>query len=88
MGGHLSTGWNLGQLMYNLLLSGFDIRNGHFCTRGYNVVAFVQKSFLELPELRMDIGDLETLYDYWPMHISQGLEGNIDEVNWPFSKII
>jgi hypothetical protein len=34
----------MGLLMYNLILAGFDVRQGHFCKHGYNIAAFVQKS--------------------------------------------
>lgn len=44
VGGHINNGWNMGQLMYNLLLTGYDIKNGHFIKHGYNLCAFVQKS--------------------------------------------
>jgi SAM-dependent methyltransferase len=84
VGGHVSAGWNLGHLMYNLLLSGYDIRNGHFITHGYNVAAFVQKSARPLPPLRMDIGDIEATKELWPMEVAQGFDGNLDRVNWPW----
>jgi SAM-dependent methyltransferase len=84
VGGHVSIGWNLGLLMYNLLLSGYDIRTGHFITHGYNVAAFVKKSDRSLPPLRMDIGDLEATLDLWPMPVSQGFDGDIDRINWPW----
>ena len=41
--GHVSTGWNLGQLMHALAVTGFNIRDGHFVSHGYNVCAFVRK---------------------------------------------
>jgi len=82
VGGHVTVGWNLGQLMYNLLLEGFDIKNGHFVKHGYNICAFVQKKNIEIPKLRMDEGDIELTKDFWPMDIEQGFEGDIDRVNW------
>lgn len=42
--GHVSVGWNVGTLMYNLLVNGFNIKKGHFIKHGYNVCSFVQKS--------------------------------------------
>lgn len=34
---HISIGWNVGQLMYVLLLNGFDVAAGRFIEHGYNV---------------------------------------------------
>ena len=82
VGGHINNGWNMGQLMYNLLLTGYDIKNGHFIQHGYNICAFVQKSKEQLPQIRMDIGDIEATKDLWPIEVKQGFEGNIKEVNW------
>lgn len=82
VGGHISTGWNTGQLMYNLLLSGFDIKNGHFINHGYSVCAFVRKAATPLPELRMDRTDIETTKDLWPMPVHHGFDGDIKSVNW------
>lgn len=82
VGGHVNTGWNIGQLMYNLLLCGFDIKNGHFKKHGYNLCAFVRKTNQTLPLLRMDAGDIEATKDYWPIDVYQGFEGDVSEVNW------
>lgn len=82
VGGHVSNGWNIGQLMYNLLLTGFDIKNGHFIHHGYSVCGFVQKAKTPLPNLRMDIGDIETTSEFWPIEAKQGFSGMIKEVNW------
>ena len=57
-GGHVSIGWSIGQVMYVLLLNGFDIRHGRFLKYGYNVCAFVQRSATPLPPLRKDRGDI------------------------------
>lgn len=82
VGGHVSNGWNIGQLMYSLLLAGYDIKNGHFVHHGYNLCAFVQKSKRCLPSLRMDIGDIEMTADYWPLEVKQGFNGALKQVNW------
>jgi SAM-dependent methyltransferase len=39
--GHVSVGWNVGQLMYVLALNGFDVSRGNFIEYGYNVCGFV-----------------------------------------------
>jgi len=82
VGGHLTPGWNVGILMYVLLVSGFDIKNGHFIRHGYNICGFVQKSSGELPHLCHDIGDIEATKDLWPINVHQGFDGNITSVNW------
>lgn|GEM_PF-2219530 len=83
VGGHVLTGWNIGQLMYLLLLNRFDVKNGHFVKHGYNICAFVRKSEIELPRLYSDIGDIEMLGNYWPQPFSHGFDGDIEAVNWP-----
>lgn len=96
--GHLSVGWNLGILAYNLLVHGFDVRNGHFIKHGYNVAAFVRKhrahdSFLE----KLDATDIlvntimtkSTADAYWPSEMVAGMdemggfEGDLESANWP-----
>jgi SAM-dependent methyltransferase len=84
VGGHLSVGWNLGILMYFLILCGFDVKNGSFIRHGYNLAAFVRRG--ELPSVRLnnDAGDIELLSDYFPscINASQGFDGNLSSVNW------
>lgn len=82
VGGHLTNGWNLGQLMYNLLVAGYDIKNGHFIKFGYNICAFVQKAKYELPLLRGDNGDIETTKDLWPLDVYQAFNGDLEKINW------
>jgi SAM-dependent methyltransferase len=82
VGGHVTPGWNIGILMYALLMSRFDIKNGHFIRHGYNICGFVQKLKCELPALRLDEGDIETTRDFWPMEVHQGFDGNLESVNW------
>ncbi|NLO91397.1 MAG: class I SAM-dependent methyltransferase [Elusimicrobia bacterium] len=83
-GGHLITGWNVGQLIYFLLLCGFDVRNGHFVSHGYNIAGFVRKSEQRLPPLNYDRGDIELLKDYLPQEITavNAFDGDINAVNW------
>ena len=82
VGGHVNSGWSLGHLMYILLLSGFDIKNGHYIHHGYSLCAFVQKSTDPLPTLRMDNGDIEATAHLWPVEVKQGFDGSIKQVNW------
>lgn len=87
--GHVSVGWNIGQLMYVLLLNGFDVRAGSFIEYGYNVCGFVRRSERVLPELRFDQGDISVLAKegYFPLSVGAGFgdnfNGNIKAVNWP-----
>lgn len=87
--GHISVGWNVGQLMYVLLLNGFDVRSGHFIEYGYNVCGFVRRTERSLPELRFDQGDIATLAKggYFPLPIKDGcgdnFNGSIKSINWP-----
>lgn len=82
VGGHITNGWNMGQLMYNLLWSGFNIKNGHFISYGYNICAFVQKYNIKPEVLKSYHGSLQIVKDYWPINIYQGFNGNIEQVNW------
>lgn len=79
VGGHVTIGWNIGILMYNLILCGFNVNQGRFKKHGYNIAAFVTKRKGKiLPEdLIFDAGDIEKLADYWPNkdHFKQNFEG-------------
>jgi SAM-dependent methyltransferase len=94
--GHISMGWNLGQLMYTLLLNGYYVKEGKFAQYGYNVVGIVQKSDLALPQIRGDRGDIHILDQegLWPIPIisKDGLNDNffarIRVVNWNIEKLI
>lgn len=77
--GHLTTHWNIGQLMYVLVLCKFDVRQGRFIKKGNNIVGIVKKSNRELPNnLIMDTGDLAKLKSYFP----KSLFGNMEKINW------
>lgn len=96
--GHLSVGWNLGLLMYNLLVCGFNVREGHFIQHGYNVFACVRRDpeldwFLENRDatdlLVHEITPPDKVRRYWPdavvdaMDEANSFEGNVDVVQWP-----
>ena len=86
VGGHVIIGWNIGILMYDLIMCGFDVRNGRFKKLGYNIAAFVQKrKDKTLPSnLILDNGDIEKLKDYFPnsTYFKNRFEGDIPEWNW------
>lgn len=86
VGGHVTIGWNIGILMYNFILCGFNVKEGRFKKQGYNIVAFVKKRRNKsLPE-SLDSGnrDIEKLRDYWPdkNYFKQGFEGDLSDWNW------
>ena len=41
--GHFYTGWNIGQLAYLLMITGYDVGKGFFEKQGYHVRALVKK---------------------------------------------
>lgn len=94
--GHLNAGWSVGQLMYVLLVSGYNVKNGKFIQYGYNICAFVQKNNIPLPPLRGDKGDIYILQKngYFPLPIKNkdklddSYFGNIKSINWDTSSKI
>jgi len=87
LSGHVNIGWNIGTLMYNLILHGFDVQNGHFIKYKRNIVAFVQKGILPSTELQHDIGDIERLSKHFPKeHNFQGFQGNLNSYNWQWQQ--
>jgi SAM-dependent methyltransferase len=91
-GGHVSTGWSIGQLMYVLALNGFDTKHGQFVRYDYNVCAFVRKDERPLPPLRHDFGDLHILDadGRFPVPIEntdravEAFQGDMAALNWPW----
>jgi SAM-dependent methyltransferase len=86
VGGHVTIGWNIGILMYNLILCGFDVKEGRYKRKGYNIAAFVKKRKDKSLPKNIDYGnqDIEKLRDYWPdkNYFKQGFEGDLSEWNW------
>lgn len=91
LAGHVSTGWNLGQLVYVLLLNGFNVKQGQFIHYGSSLCAFVSKDEHPLPPLRGDRGDIHILHEagLFPFTIAEArkshdaFEGRrIVSVNW------
>lgn len=95
-GGHVSIGWHVGQLMYVLALNGFNVQQGHFAKRGYNVCGLVRKEPRPLPPLRYDKGDLRALSadGRFPVPIAnldpqdEVFFGDLDAVNWPWPELL
>lgn len=82
VGGHLNL-WNGGLLLYNLVASGFDCSQARIKKKGYNISIITNVKKIELPKLKNDYGDIETLSEYFPESCkSQGFNGDITELNW------
>jgi SAM-dependent methyltransferase len=89
--GHLSMGWNVGQLVYTLLAAGFDVREGQFVEYERSVCAFVHRTDRSLPPLRGDRGDIQVLGEagLLPLPVrtadgfNDGFWGKVRCVNWP-----
>ncbi len=85
-GGHVTPGWNLGIVMQNLIRSGFNIKKGNFVRHGFNIVAFVKNGEIPKEKLRYDYGDINILKRYFPMDVHEGLNGDLKQVNWCWTK--
>lgn len=91
VGGHVTPGWNIGILMYNLAVAGFDLSNGTFIKHGYNVFGAV-KNGTDIPKesaLHFSNGDIETLRDLgrFPRNFpaQQGFDGDLKIWNWKWN---
>ena len=82
VGGHLSTGWNIGIMVYLLSIFGFDVREGSFIKHGYNIAAFVRKSIRPDISLEFSQNDMPLLKKYLPDWIHQNVYGNVKSYNW------
>lgn len=80
--GHINTGWNIGQLIYVLLLNGFDVKHGHFIHYGYSICAYVRKANIELPPIRGDRGDIYILDKAGLFPFSLNAEDSVID-GWP-----
>jgi SAM-dependent methyltransferase len=85
VGGHVSL-WNMGLLLYRLVLAGFDCREAIGKAYDYNISVIVKKSAngLRLRDLNFDCGDISTLKKWFPTGRDwpEGFNGNIDNINW------
>ena len=83
VGGHVHL-WNMGLLMYNLVLSGFDVVDGHFKKEGYNIMAIVRNWDRISFDLKHDTGDIEILVKdgFLPSYFHQGMGGDLEIYNW------
>jgi SAM-dependent methyltransferase len=84
VGGHLTL-WNMGLLLYNLVINGIDCSNSRGKCYGYNISVIVEKkALININNLNLsyDIGDLEILKPYFPFEIKQNDSGDIKSFNW------
>jgi SAM-dependent methyltransferase len=81
VGGHINL-FNMGVLLYRLVLAGFNCKNARVGTYDYNLSVIVEKSGFTMPRLNMDCGDIEALRDFFPMDVAQNFDGRIQNVNW------
>ena len=81
VGGHVTL-WNAGLLLYNLILAGFDCATARVKAYDYNISVIVEKVKAELPRLKHDYGDIESLARFFPFPAVHGFNGDIQEINW------
>lgn len=85
VGGHVSL-WNIGLVIYHLVLAGFNCRNIHAYCYGYNQSIILKKQTITLPtNLSYDSGDIELLSEFFPVGAKQNFNGNIKKLNWSYS---
>jgi len=82
VGGHLSL-WNAGLLLYNVVFSGFDASHARVKKYGYNIsIIFIKETIRGKVELHYDSGDINRLKKYFPSGLSEGFNGDIEDLNW------
>lgn len=84
LGGHVCPGWNIGILMYVLIINGFNVINGSFVKYHNNVSGFVRKGpEFDIPIIH-DQGDIERIKHLFPpsLKVHQGWNGDIESYNW------
>ena len=83
VGGHINL-FNMGLLLYRLILAGFDCAGAHCKQYGYNLSIIVKKRTISLPHIEYDTGDVEKLAPFFPFGAVEGFFGDIEQVNWPW----
>ena len=83
VGGHVSV-WNMGLLLYNMVLAGIDCSEAQGLKYGYNISIIVPYTGATLPPLKYDAGDIETIAHLLPNGHKwvQGFDGDIENINW------
>ena len=82
VGGHVNL-FNAGLLMYRLVRAGLDCNKIKIKSQGYNIGVLLPVNKVDLPALKNDCGDIETLAHLFPNGFRhQGFNGLIEEHNW------
>jgi len=83
LGGHLNA-FNEGRLLYNMTVAGIDCSQAHVKRERWQTAVITQPTRFDVDALplKMDKGDIELLAPYFPMPVKQGMNGQIEEVNW------
>lgn len=82
VGGHVTL-WNAGLLLYQLVLAGFNCKEAHIKSYGYNISVIVKKkSINSYPVLDYDKGDIDRLKEFLPDGLTEPFNGVISELNW------
>lgn len=83
VGGHVNL-FNMGLLLYRLILAGFDCSQAHCKSYGYNLSVILRKKSITLPAMDFDKGDVDRLSEFFPFGAVEGFFGEIERVNWPW----
>lgn len=89
VGGHVSL-WNMGLLLYRLVLAGFDCSEAIGLKYGYNISIILRKRSIDFPsDIEYDSGDIRKLRKYLPPNIEYSrteyddpFDGDITNLNW------
>ena len=101
VGGHYTI-WNMGLLIYNMVMAGFNCIELIGIKQGYNisVITPVKRiSNADFIKIKHDKGDIETLQQFFPYlrsrqpdtsvyNVVQGFNGDIQELRWYSDKVI
>jgi SAM-dependent methyltransferase len=83
LGGHLNA-FNEGRLLYNMAVAGIDCSQAHVRRQQWETAVITPPLRFDVDALplKMDNGDIELLAPYFPMPVKQGMNGQIERVNW------
>ena len=79
--GHCNS-WTTGQLLYNLILAGFDCRDAMVNQYDNNISVIVKKKKAVHDPLVMGKGDYEKIKHLFPENICFGIGEDIKQLNW------
>ncbi|QDP62358.1 MAG: putative methyltransferase [Prokaryotic dsDNA virus sp.] len=79
--GHVNL-YNMGLLVYHMVLAGYDMSEAVGLKYGYNISVFVKNKKIEnFPALKHDRPDLDTLKEYFPASMcGHGFNGSVDRL--------